>query len=70
MKTTILTKVSLVRAGFTDESVWRAALGNAEPLRCFAASIDSLDAPDWMPAGGMRSTNCPSREPLPISAWR
>ena len=43
---------TLVREGYTDDCVWRAALGPAEPLRPFAMLGGPLDAPEWIPAGG------------------
>ena len=43
-----------VRRGFTEENVWREALGGAEPLLCFV-TYGPLDAPDNMPAGSHRS---------------
>ena len=45
-----------VRQGFTEESIWRDALGGAEPLLVFV-TYGPLDAPDHMPAGSLRSTN-------------
>ena len=43
------------RDGFTDQDVWRAALGDAEPLRPFASTDGPIDAPEWLPAGAMRA---------------
>lgn len=45
-----------VRPGYRDEDTWRAALGPSEPLRCFAALEPTLDAPETLPAGAMRSS--------------
>lgn len=44
----------LVRAAFSEEAVWRKALGPAEPLLIFAA-YGPLDAPEYVPAGAMVS---------------
>ena len=43
-----------VRRGFTEESIWREALGGSEALLCFV-TYGPLDAPEQMPAGSMRS---------------
>lgn len=56
----------IVRPGYTEQDTWRAALGNAEPLRVFAAIGDCIDAPDVMPAGAMRA----AAEPLPVVTFR
>ena len=45
---------TIVRDGFTEQDTWRKALGDSAPLLAFA-SFGPLDAPDVMPAGGMRS---------------
>jgi hypothetical protein len=45
-----LTRRAQVRNGFTEECVWRPALGDAEPLHIFITD-GPLDAPTWMPAG-------------------
>lgn len=52
----------LVRYGFSDENIWRDALGNTAQL--FVCSIDGpLDAPEHMPAGAMKSCGTyPSRQ--------
>jgi hypothetical protein len=47
----------LVRPGYREQDDWREALGPSVPLRAFATFSDSLDAPDVLPAGGMRSCN-------------
>lgn len=44
----------LVRDGFTEQDTWRKALGDSAPLLAFA-SYGPIDAPEVMPAGGMRS---------------
>lgn len=45
-----------VRGVFSDEAVWRDALGGPEPLH--VASTDGpLDAPESMPGGGMAGFN-------------
>lgn len=41
----------LVRTGFTQENIWRDALGYSEPLLVSADYVDCLDAPDFIPAG-------------------
>jgi hypothetical protein len=43
--------------GFREEDIWRGALGPNEPLLCFAMLGGPLDAPDVLPAGGMRRTD-------------
>lgn len=48
-------KSILVRQGFTDQDTWRETLGNLEPLHCFALLGECIDAPNVIPAGGMRS---------------
>ena len=42
-----------VTSPFTDETVWRKALGNKEALLCFSVSGNSLDAPDHLPGGSL-----------------
>jgi len=49
-------KPVLVRPGYTEQDVWRAALGNYEPLRAFATLSGDLDAPLVLPAGSTRAT--------------
>lgn len=39
------------RAAFSEESVWRQALGPTEPLLCLA-TYGCLDATSWIPKGG------------------
>jgi len=46
-----------VREGFREEDIWRDSLGPSEPLLCFAMLGGPLDAPDVLPAGGMRRTD-------------
>ena len=48
------TQRTIVRDGFTEQDTWRKALGDSAPLLA-CASYGPLDAPDVMPAGGMRS---------------
>jgi hypothetical protein len=48
-------KPTLVRQGFTEEDTWRKTLGNLEPLNCFSLLGGCIDAPNVIPAGGMRS---------------
>jgi hypothetical protein len=40
-----------VRRGFTEQDVWREALGIYEPLLAFADKLPTLDAPDYFPSG-------------------
>jgi hypothetical protein len=40
-----------VRRGFTEQDVWREALGLYEPLLAFADKLPTLDAPDYFPSG-------------------
>ena len=54
--TTHLTHVVLVRDGFTEIDTWRGALGTFVPLHACSMVGGFLDAPEWLPAGAMRST--------------
>jgi hypothetical protein len=56
-----------VRAEYSEEAVWRDALGRAEPLLVFASREPHLDAPEILPAGGMRATKY---GPRCSPAWR
>lgn len=47
----------LVRSGYSQESTWREALGPMEPLLVFSDELGSIDAPERLPSGGMRSCN-------------
>ena len=49
------TRFAQVRRGFTEECVYRDALGRTEPLRCFVVD-GPLDAPAFLSAGSTRST--------------
>ena len=40
-----------VRRGFTEQDVWRKALGIYEPLLAFADKLPTLDAPNYFPSG-------------------
>jgi hypothetical protein len=63
------TRLAHVRRGFTEEDVWRDALGNAEPLRVFVTD-GALDAPEHLPAGSMRSMkHGPYAESLLRPGW-
>lgn len=62
------TRRSIVRVPFSDDSTYRAALGNLEQLLVMACSGGHLDAPEHVPAGGMRSTN--NGKPAPVFATR
>ena len=44
-----------VRDGFSEQDVWRAALGPFEPLHVVSHKCDALDAPQWLPAGATRA---------------
>lgn len=46
----------LVRPGFTQEAIWRDALGNSAPLLIAADTGECLDAPEYVPAGSMVSS--------------
>ena len=46
---TSLTRVALVRWGYSEEQVWRDALG-PQALRC-CATDGPIDAPTWIPTG-------------------
>jgi len=52
-KTTESPRVT-VRHEYSEESIWRDALGNSEPL-LVAVTHGPLDAPQWMPGGSMSS---------------
>ena len=56
-----------VRAEYSEESVWRDALGRAEPLLVCASREPHLDAPEILPAGSMRATKY---GPRVSPAWR
>jgi hypothetical protein len=43
-----------VRDGFSEQDVWRAALGPFEPLHVVGHKCDALDAPQWLPLGATR----------------
>lgn len=43
--------VILARDGFSEQDIWREALGPFEPLRPCGCVTDALDAPDWLPLG-------------------
>lgn len=47
---------SLVRSEFSEEATWRDVLGDSELLLCFA-TFGAIDAPEYSPAGSMRSSN-------------
>ena len=47
------TRAAMVRPGFTEEDIYRDALGPWEPLRV-AVICGPLDAPEWMPSGSTR----------------
>lgn len=52
---TALTPVTpCVRTGFTEQCIWRDALGGAEPLRV-AVTDGPLDAPQHGPAGSTQA---------------
>ena len=55
--TTHLTRVVRVREGFAEQDIWRASLGDAEPLLLFASADGPLDAPEWIPTGAMRASS-------------
>jgi len=56
-----------VRAEYSEEAVWRKALGNAASLLVFAAREPHLDAPELMPSGSTPSSaNGPDVPPV----WR
>lgn len=48
--------MALVRHDYSNEAVWRKALGNKEPLYPFAIHGEILDAPQRIPAGAHKST--------------
>ena len=65
--TTQLTRVVLVRDGFTEIDIWRGALGPFVPLHACSMAGGFLDAPEWLPAGATRST---SHGPAGVAANR
>ena len=50
-----LTRLAVVRASHSEQSVWRSALGDQASLHVWSAD-GPLDVPQHLPAGGMRST--------------
>ena len=54
--TFLLQKTTLVRRGFSEQDTWRDALGPQEPLHVFSILGQTLDAPELLPAGALRST--------------
>ena len=64
------TRRVIVRFGFTECDTWRAALGPNEPLLYHAAVSGSLDAPENLPAGSMRASQCPSRAAVASVSFR
>ena len=40
-----------VRRGYSEQDVWREALGVFEPLLAYADKLPTLDAPDYLPSG-------------------
>ena len=40
-----------VRKDYSEETVWREALGNSEPLLVYSAMEATLDAPDFIASG-------------------
>lgn len=56
-----------VRAEYSEESIWRAALGPAASLLVFASREPHLDAPEILPAGSMRASKY---GPHISPAWR
>jgi len=51
---------AVVRMDYSEQAIWRAALGNSEPLLCHA-TYGPIDARDVMPAGSMVSCKLGSR---------
>jgi hypothetical protein len=49
-------KYAIVRQGYTEQDIWRDALGNSEPLHCFSVVGGIIDAPNVIPAGSMKSS--------------
>jgi len=49
-----MTKRITLKKEFSQESTWRDALGESEPLLIFSDWTDCLDAPDWIPAGATK----------------
>jgi hypothetical protein len=52
---TRMTRTAMVLCSHSEESTYRDAMGGAEPLRVFVVD-GPIDAPEWHPAGGMRSS--------------
>lgn len=50
------------RAGYSEESVWREALGGTEPLLAFA-TFGCLDATNWIPTGAHVGNQATSERP-------
>ena len=47
-------KPTIVRSGYTEQCVWRDALGPMARLHCCAMLGGFLDAPAWIPAGSTK----------------
>ena len=64
---TTMTRRAVVRTPFAEDGVWRESLGGSVPLFVFVTD-GPIDAPDWMPAGSMKSTTISG--PLAIAIQR
>ena len=42
------------RDGFSEQDIWRDALGPFDPLHVVGHKSGALDAPDWLPLGATR----------------
>lgn len=45
-----------VRADYSEQAIWRNALGGKAPLLVFSVWGDALDAPEHIPAGSLSAS--------------
>jgi hypothetical protein len=56
IETTNMTRRALVRCDYSQDAVWRPALGESAALYVFVTFECGIDAPDYSPAGSMKSS--------------
>lgn len=57
VEATVLTRYAMVRCAYSQDGVWREALGDKASLRPFVTFECGLDAPEWIPAGSAKADN-------------
>ena len=57
VEATILTRYELVRGAYSQDAVWREALGNSARLRPFVTFECGIDAPEYLPTGSAKPDN-------------